>query len=316
MIRRVIASWVSRDHWVLRWAKWTFLPRHARRTGRVWRHVDTGHIDVERRRRVRAWNAVRSVARRPPSDGPVWGVSTVKNEADIIEETICNLFAQGIDQVVVADNGSTDGTLDILHRMAQRYPVHVLVDPVADHCHGEKMSHLARAATRHGAAWIVPFDADELWKGSGGDTVAEVLHATNANIAVASWWDFMPLPIAEDGLYADRYPYRNAEPRPQPKVAFRANWPARIWFGNHHVAPLTRPTESSGLRVAHFQFRSPEQMVRKAADGAQASRLARESPDALPQWFELEGRTEDDAEAKVRLLLESTPLVFDPATSW
>jgi GR25 family glycosyltransferase involved in LPS biosynthesis len=308
--------WSRRDLWMLRWMKWTFRPRHAHRTWRVWRAVDTGAIDVEPRRIVRAWNAVRSIVRRPRPDGPVWAVSTVKNEADIIEETICNLFDQGVDHVVVADNGSTDGTVEVLRGLAERYRLHVLTDPIIEFCQGEKMSHLARAATRHGASWVVPFDGDELWKGSGGRTVAETLRATQANISVASWWDFMPLPVAETGPYAERYPYRDVAPRPQVKSAFRANWPARIWIGSHHVTPLARPTEANGLRVAHFQFRSPAQMVRKATDGAHASRLARESAEALPQWFELDGGDEDDAAAKVQGLLESTSLVFDPATTW
>jgi GR25 family glycosyltransferase involved in LPS biosynthesis len=319
-LRVMIPGWAapesSRDLWLLRWMKWTFRPRHARRTWRVWRAVHTGVIDVEPRRSVRAWNAVRSIVKRPPPNGPVWAVSTVKNEADIIEETICNLFDQGVDHVMVADNGSTDGTVEVLHQLAECYPVHVLVDPIVEFCQGEKMSHLARAATRHGAAWIVPFDGDELWKGSGGRTVAEILRVTQANISVASWWDFMPVPVADAGPYAVRYPYRDVAPRPQVKSAFRANWPARIWIGSHHVTPLARPTEGNGLRVAHFQFRSPAQMVRKATDGARASRLARESAADLPQWFELDGAAEDDAATKLQRLLESTSLVFDPATTW
>lgn len=63
---------------------------------------------------ARGRHALRSMAQRPPADGPIWAVSMVKNEGDIIEETFRNLFAQGVDHLIVADNGSTEGMLELL----------------------------------------------------------------------------------------------------------------------------------------------------------------------------------------------------------
>jgi glycosyltransferase involved in cell wall biosynthesis len=318
MSMSALMRWKNRDRWILRWVKWTFRPLHARRTIRIWRAVDTSGVRVVPSRWERASRALRSAVRPVPPDGPVWGVSMVKNEADIIEDTVRNLFSQGVEQLIVADNGSTDGTLELLQRLAAELPVHVVIDPIVPRWQGEKMTHLARAAVRNGASWIIPFDADELWRGTGGRTVAEVLHMTTANISVASWWDFFPVPVGDDdeAPYAERFPYRERDPRPQVKVAFRGNWPARIWMGNHHVTPLRRPTTDTGLRVAHFQFRTPAQMIRKANDGARSSRLAGESPSDLPQWFELEGHDEEQAAAKLRNLVNSRSLVFDPSTNW
>lgn len=301
--------------------KWTFHPQHVRRTIKVWRRIDTRAANVESSRLARAKNAWWSTIRRPPPAGPVWGVSTVKNEADIIEEAVRNLIEQGVSHVLVADHGSTDGTADILQRLAEELPLYVVFDPIPEHWHGEKMSHLARAATRNGASWIVPFDGDELWKGTGGRSLAEVLQGTTASISVASWWDFMPVTETEgedaaSAPYARRFAYREVTCRPQVKVAFRANWPARIWIGNHHVTPLRRPTTAPGIRVAHFQFRSPEQVIRKANDGTQASRLAGVSPDSVPQWFEMEGRSVDDAAAKLANLVSTREMVHDPASEW
>ena len=119
----------------------------------------------------------------------------VKNESDIVEETIQNLLDQGVDHILVADNGSTDSTRAILSRLSQAGRVHVVDDPIVAYWQGDKMSHLARAATRMGAAWIVPFDADEMWKGEDGLTVATVLRAAETNVVAASWWDFVPLAV-------------------------------------------------------------------------------------------------------------------------
>jgi hypothetical protein len=61
---------------------------------------------------------------------------------------------------------------------------------------------------------------------------------------------------------------------------------------------------------------TPEQMVRKANDGARSARLAGESPSDLPQWFGLEGHDVEQAAAKLRELANSRSLVLDPVTNW
>lgn len=306
----------SHDRWFLRWFKWTFCPPHAGRTLEIWRRLDVKPAQVEPKRIVRARNAALSVVRRPPSSGPVWAVSMVRNEADIVEETVRNLFSQGVDHVVIADNGSTDGTIDILRSLSLELPLHVVTDPVVPLWQGEKLSHLARAATRMGAAWIVPFDGDELWKGTDGKTTAQVLRTSQADFVTATWWDFMPLSCGTGTTYAERHPYRESRPRPQVKVAFRANWLARIWIGSHHVT-VPRPTRhDQTLRIAHFQFRTPAQMLRKANEGAGAARLAGERAEDLPQWFEMEGATEEQASRHLRRLVDEKSVVHDPATSW
>lgn len=45
-----------------------------------------------------------------PSGPFIWGITMVKNEADIIEQTIRYLLNQGVEYILVADNGFTDGT--------------------------------------------------------------------------------------------------------------------------------------------------------------------------------------------------------------
>ena len=306
----------ERDRWFTRWLKWTLWPPHPLRTVQIWRRVDTRSVTGADVRAVRVRRAVASVLRRPSQTGPVWAITVVKNEADIIGETIRNLFAQGIDHVLVADNGSTDETPEVLRELSLKLSVHVVQDHIVPHWQGEKMSHLARVATRLGASWVVPFDADELWKGTGNQTVAQVLRSCEADYVIASWWDFMPLTEGDGTTYAQRHLYRERTSRPQVKVAFRAHWLVRLWIGNHHVTVPRRTTQTERLRIAHYQFRTPEQMIRKARDGALASRLAGQREDQVPQWFEMEGATAADAAEKVRVLAASASLVHDPSDLW
>ena len=44
----------------------------------------------------------------------------VRNEADIIEDNLRYHRAQGVDFFIVLDNGSTDGTVEILERTSER----------------------------------------------------------------------------------------------------------------------------------------------------------------------------------------------------
>jgi hypothetical protein len=238
----------------------------------------------------------------------------VRDEEDIIEETVLNLFDEGIDQILVADNLSADATPRILASLAQRLPVHVVADPVGPYWQAEKMTLLARAAARFGARWIVPFDADEIWRGEDGLSVAETLRRSPTPIVSARWLDYVPIQVADRGPFANRCPYRVPEAREVGKVAFRANWLARLNTGNHSVA-LPDRSSSPGLRIAHFRFRSIEQMRHKAITAVAAIREARSSLRA-DYWFELaDGDTETAAEMLERLT-KRDDLIYDPVADW
>src|SRR5262249_25036579 len=89
-------------------------------------------------------------------------ISTVKNEIDIVEAFVRHTM-NFVDHLVVADNGSTDGTLEILRGLeAEGLPLTVSVDPSAGKYLSQRMTRLMREAVqRHAADWVVPLDADE-----------------------------------------------------------------------------------------------------------------------------------------------------------
>jgi hypothetical protein len=262
----------------------------------------------------RAANAWRSVIGTTRADGPIWAISMVRDEADIIEETILNLFDEGVDHVLVADNLSTDATRRVLDSLAPRVPLHVVADPVGPYWQAEKMTLLARAATRLGASWIVPFDADEIWRGEDGRTVAQTLRASSTPVVFARWLDYVPIETVERGRYVQRFPYRLPEQENFGKVAFRANWLARLTMGNHSVA-LPDSSTSRGLRIAHFRFRSVEQMRQKAITAAAAVRQAGSST-RVDYWFELADGDEQSATAMLQRLTQRDDLILDPVSKW
>lgn len=214
----------------------------------------------------------------------VWAVSMVRDEADVIAGTLQHMAEEGVEGIIVADNLSVDGTRDILADLTRDLPLTVVDDPDPAYMQSNKMSHLARCAADRGAAWVVPFDADELWVFEG-DRIANELGRCNADVVTAELHNYFPSAIDPPGT--DPFAtvqWRQRDPAPLPKVAFRWETGCVIHQGNHGV---TRPSGGyidSGLRVSHFPYRSPEQFVRKARNGAEAYKATNLPPDVGAHW--------------------------------
>lgn len=194
----------------------------------------------------------------------VWAVSVVKDEVDIIERTVGHMLSQ-VDAVLIADNGSTDGTRDILESL----PVLLRDDPEVGYYQSRKMTALAHEARAKGADWVIPFDADEVWTSYEG-RIADALSALpeDALICEATVLDH----VATGG--ADVLsPWRRPEQLPLRKVAVRAHPRLVIHQGNHGAVfkGIDHPLRATGmLEVRHFPYRSAKQMISKARNGAAA----------------------------------------------
>ena len=71
----------------------------------------------------------------------VWGVTMVKDEADVIERTFGHMRAQGIAGVICLDNASTDGTRLLLDEAAEGWPgLRVIDDPEVGYYKSAKMT--------------------------------------------------------------------------------------------------------------------------------------------------------------------------------
>lgn len=252
----------------------------------------------------------------------VVGIAMVKDEADIIGSTVAHMLEQ-VDDVLVADNGSTDDTKKILADLG----VHVIDDPDVAYMQSEKMTALAELAWFDLLAdWIVPFDADEWWYSPFG-RIADVLEGIAPQWLTASAVLYDHVATGVDPDVADpvkRIGWRRMSPTALPKVACRWRDDLVIEQGNHGASYEGGATVLAGqLIVRHFPYRTPEQFVRKARNGAQAYAATKLPPDVGAHWRQYGAIAEahgDEACADIFRQWfwtanpeEDPDLIFDPA---
>jgi glycosyltransferase involved in cell wall biosynthesis len=247
----------------------------------------------------------------------ITAIGMVRNEADVIGYTISHLLEEGVDEVLVLDNGSVDGTTEILHALG----VTVIPDPEVGYYQSLKMTRLAHQAMDGGADWIIPFDADELWYSPYG-RLAEVLPSVSSRVAQAAIIDHRPDDSdSDDHNPYTRMPYRLVDPLELGKVAFRADRNISIGQGNHDVYNLDhegRPwveIKSRNRRILslrHVPYRSFEQLARKVRQGAEAYAATDLSLDLGDHWRNMGAETDEQLLARWEQMYE-WPRVYDPA---
>jgi hypothetical protein len=154
----------------------------------------------------------------------------VRNEADVIEDNLRFHRAQGVDLFIALDNGSTDGTLEILERH-ERAGVLKLVRMSGPMLRVQRQgaTEIGRLAHEMGADWVIHNDADEFWWPLTGD-LKQALGAIpeQFGIVLAPRTEFIARPDGK-GSFAERLLIREARFRRPPKTAHRAHPLIKMW---------------------------------------------------------------------------------------
>jgi hypothetical protein len=204
----------------------------------------------------------------------------VRDEADVVDAQLAFHLHAGVDVVIAMDNGSTDGTLEILERYERAGCLVLLHETGEDMRQQEWVTRMARlAATDLGADWVINADADEFWWPRGG-TLKEVLELVPARYGVVRgcWRHFLPRPDG-DRVFFERMTVRLCTPafpgdkttihHAHQKVAHRADPDVEIERGNHNATGRgLEPLRGwHPIEILHFSLRSAEQIGRKARGG-------------------------------------------------
>lgn len=219
----------------------------------------------------------------------------VRDEADIIGAMLDHHLAQGVDVVIVTDNGSVDGTTDILQGYADRGLIELRHDPVHRKQQAPVVTQMARdAASQHGADWVINADADEFFVPVDRSLT---LHEVFEQLDPAIQAFLVPVtnltgPAAASGSGLGRLTYRDERPEAALRATgLRAHPTADaihigdpeidVIQGNHFVSLASRgvPPEALAIEVLHVPWRSWEQYRNKVEI---AGRAYDDNPELTP----------------------------------
>jgi hypothetical protein len=219
----------------------------------------------------------------------------VRDEADIVGSMLTHHQNQGIYKAIVTDNGSVDGTLEILKTFEAEGFVDLRIDPVHKKQQSECVTHMARDAFNlYQADWVINADADEFWIAQDHNkTIVE------ASASFEKQWKSFNVPVldmtgppAKSGTGLSRLSWIDQRTDEKLKsIGINAHSThdclhigdpsVEVSQGNHFVSlpSLGSPQPSEGLEVLHFQWRSWAQFSRKVHNAGKAY-LA--NPDLTP----------------------------------
>ena len=203
----------------------------------------------------------------------------VRDEEDLVRENIAYHLSQGVDFIVATDNGSVDGTPDILREYERQGCLRLLIETEDNYAQSRWVTRMARLASDvYGARFVINGDADEFWWPVTG-TLKEHLAAVPPDIGALSVarTNFPPTP-GGDGPFYERQVIREAASlnnrgMPLPgKVCHRGCGDVIVAQGNHSVsAPTLGETVADpGLIIFHFPLRTYRQFENKIAKGGAA----------------------------------------------
>lgn len=205
----------------------------------------------------------------------------IRNEADIIADNIRFHAATGVDCFVVMNNGSTDGTRDIVADLAKQYEILLIDRPEQTYQQSQwKTEMVFVARDRLGANWTIANDADEFWIAEPGHSLRDLLHRFGAITEVqrrnmlfsreefdsgVAYHQTRHLAVRginhtkADEINADQLSIMLAEL--PGKIAINSLGALRIQGGNHrgrHLWGWLATKTCPSIRVYHYPIRSRE----------------------------------------------------------
>jgi len=210
----------------------------------------------------------------------------VRDEVDILRAMLDHHLAEGVDFFIVTDNGSFDGTTEVLREYQDRGVLELRSDPIHRKQQAPTVTAMARDAySIYGADWVLNADADEFWV-ARDPSITLRFALENIPREIGSF----PVPVVDmigppalEGSGLSRLVYRDERPVDElyrlgllahstADVAHIGSPSVSVVQGNHFVdIPSTGlPATAFELEVLHLPWRSWKQYSHKVRNAGRA----------------------------------------------
>ncbi len=209
----------------------------------------------------------------------------VRDEADIVAAMVEHHLDQGLDKLIVTDNGSVDGTREILADYAANGHIELFDDPEHRKQQHAVVTRMARRArTDYQADWVLNLDADEfLIPKDHSMTVRECLDGTPLHlnaftvpvvnlVGPAAWSGGLGLLTWRDHRSDEELQSIGIYAQPTPNAVHRGESDITVAQGNHFVSLKSngQPPDEMAMEVMHLPWRSWAQLEQKVINAGTA----------------------------------------------
>lgn len=209
-------------------------------------------------------------------------ICMVRDAVDIVRFLCGHYLRIGVDQIHFIDDGSSDGTYELLQAISSRTgKVVVSRDLSRSDRQPERMTDAANQCIADGFSLVIPFDSDEFWNLEPRD-VAELSVIDKETVIRARWVNFLqargkhfPVPFGmmsmlhrappgqdvREAVIGYREPFVSLV---EPKVALWSRHPIRLVRGQHDVAEGGGVEHPVSYEILHAPLRYKSELTKRA----------------------------------------------------
>jgi glycosyltransferase involved in cell wall biosynthesis len=202
----------------------------------------------------------------------IFSMCLVLNEVDIIRQCLLSA-SQWSDAIFVYDNGSSDGTWEIVQDMARKYPAVVPFKqdskPFRDSLRAEIFARYRAQSTEND--WWCRLDADELYIDNPREFLGRVPTSDSVVWSASFQYYFTDREVAR--YRSDPTAFDDSVPVERKCRHYKNDWSEPRFFryratlkyeNSDWPSPLGR-SHAQRIRLKHFQYRSPSQIEKRLA---------------------------------------------------